>query len=305
MTNLSKNIKKVCILGLDSLEYDLVEKWDLKTLKQNEYGKVRLPLSKNKKVFTPVIWASFITGKDPKEHRIRSDRKWDNIFVEFTGKMKKKLIRDLRLKSFFRIPGKNLAVKLGFKYKTVDKKDLKLETIFDWVGNPVVISVPGYNEWDEILEVRNLLQLARNHKIPASVARDKAVEVFEKKKDVFFKKLNSRWKIFMVHFFLLDVIHHLYPSDEDYIKENYEIMCKLVKKTKRKINEKKILVLINSDHGQKEGLHTKYGFYSSNKKLGLKNPKITDFFYIIEDALNIISKEKREKIRKRLEMLGY
>ena len=302
---MSGGIKRVCILGLDSLEHDLVEKWDMKTLKQKEYGKVRLPLSKSELAYTPPIWASFITGKDPKEHGIQSDRKWDSVLIESAGKLKKKLVRDWGFKRFLSLPTKTLAIKLGFKYRTIDKNDLKMETIFDWVGNYVAISVPGYNEWDEILEVRNLLQEARSHKIPASVARDKGLEVFKNKRDVFFKKLKGEWKIFMVHFFLLDVIHHLYPSDEDYIKENYEMMCELVKKTKRKINEKEVLMLIISDHGQKEGLHTKYGFYSSNEKLGLKNPKMTDFFNIIENLLDIISKEKREKIRKRLIELGY
>lgn len=300
-----KKVKKVCILGLDALEYDLVEKWDLKTLKQKEYGKVELPLNKGDLVFTPTIWASFITGKYPKEHGIRSDRKWDNVFIELAGKLKKKLVRDWGFNSFLRLPTKSFAIKLGFKYKTIGKNSLKSETIFDWVGNPVVISVPGYNEWNEILEVRNLVQLARSEKIPASVARDKGMNVHKKKESIFFKKLNSKWKLFMVHFFLLDVVQHLYHSDEDYIKENYEMICELVKKTKRKINEKETLVIIVSDHGQKEGLHTRYGFYSSNKKLGLKNPKITDFFSIIEESLNVISKEKREKIRKRLEILGY
>jgi len=42
------------------------------------------------------------------------------------------------------------------------------------------------------------------------------------------------------------------------------------------------IILIVSDHGQKKGLHTDYGFYSSNIKLYLENPKISDFKDIIE-----------------------
>jgi hypothetical protein len=38
----SFQMKRVVILGLDALEYDLVEKFDLKNLKQTEYGKIAL-----------------------------------------------------------------------------------------------------------------------------------------------------------------------------------------------------------------------------------------------------------------------
>jgi len=37
-------VNKVLILGIDALEYDLVEKWDLKNLKQEEYSKPILPV---------------------------------------------------------------------------------------------------------------------------------------------------------------------------------------------------------------------------------------------------------------------
>ena len=52
------------------------------------------------------------------------------------------------------------------------------------------------------------------------------------------------------------------------------------------------MLLILSDHGQKKGIHTNYGFYSCNKKLGLKNPKIIDFKDILEKT---ISKGKKSK----------
>jgi len=50
---------KVLILGIDALEYDLVEELNLRSIKQVEYGKVVEPYSK---LLTPILWASFITG---------------------------------------------------------------------------------------------------------------------------------------------------------------------------------------------------------------------------------------------------
>jgi len=35
---------RVMIIGIDALEYELVEKWNLNNLMQEEYGKVALPI---------------------------------------------------------------------------------------------------------------------------------------------------------------------------------------------------------------------------------------------------------------------
>jgi len=65
---MTKNgINKALILGIDAIEYDLVEKWDLKNLKQEEYGKTELPLLPGQEPVTTIIWPCFITGKNPKE----------------------------------------------------------------------------------------------------------------------------------------------------------------------------------------------------------------------------------------------
>jgi len=36
---------KIFVFGLDGLEYDLVEKWDLTCLKQLEYGRTVVPIN--------------------------------------------------------------------------------------------------------------------------------------------------------------------------------------------------------------------------------------------------------------------
>ena len=53
-----------------------------------------------------------------------------------------------------------------------------------------------------------------------------------------------------------------------------------------------VMILIVSDHGQENGLHTNYGFYSCNKKLDLDNPNISDFKDVIE---KMIYKGKKSK----------
>ena len=59
---------RVLILGIDALEYDLVEEWDLKNLKQKEYGKITVPITKEVgEPATEIIWPCLITGKQPKD----------------------------------------------------------------------------------------------------------------------------------------------------------------------------------------------------------------------------------------------
>ncbi|MFX0134341.1 MAG: hypothetical protein ACFFDN_11945, partial [Candidatus Hodarchaeota archaeon] len=55
---------KIYILGLDGLEFNFVEKWDLKNLKQVEYGKIWVPISEKEHMpKTPQVWGSFLTGR--------------------------------------------------------------------------------------------------------------------------------------------------------------------------------------------------------------------------------------------------
>jgi len=56
---------RIIILGIDGLEYNLVEEWDLKYLKQEAYCKT--DLSDFDVIVTPPIWGAMITGKIEKE----------------------------------------------------------------------------------------------------------------------------------------------------------------------------------------------------------------------------------------------
>ena len=62
--------RRIFILALDALEYNLVTKYKLKPLLQRTYGYI--DVSYFKRILTPTIWVSFITGKDPRQHNVRS-----------------------------------------------------------------------------------------------------------------------------------------------------------------------------------------------------------------------------------------
>ena len=96
--------------------------------------------------------------------------------------------------------------------------------------------------------------------------------------------------------------HHFY-KDEELIKKAYHEFDHLVEKLNKMA--KPDLFLIISDHGQKNGLHTNYGFYSSNKKLGLVRPHITDFYDIIMNWLKLPTKSEEKKVMRHLKDLDY
>ncbi|HEC93052.1 MAG TPA: hypothetical protein ENI51_08700, partial [Candidatus Atribacteria bacterium] len=65
MEKIKQAVDKILILGIDALEYDLVERWELRNLMQSEYGKTILPIYPGEDPNTRIIWPCFITGEMP------------------------------------------------------------------------------------------------------------------------------------------------------------------------------------------------------------------------------------------------
>ena len=101
--------------------------------------------------------------------------------------------------------------------------------------------------------------------------------------------LEKDWDVAMQYFFLLDGIQHVFFQNKLKIMDHYMKFNTFVADLSKKLDDD-VVILIISDHGQKKGVHTDYGFYSSNKKLGLDNPKINDFKDLIE---KIVGKNKK------------
>ena len=108
----------------------------------------------------------------------------------------------------------------------------------------------------------------------------------------------------MVHFFLPDVIQHILWYREDEIRKLHMEMDETAHLIEKCVGENALVIFV-SDHGQKRGLHTPYGFYSCNQKLNLHEPKITDFADIIKRELGAPTKNEIEQVKKKLEKLGY
>jgi hypothetical protein len=294
---------RMLVIGLDGAEYSVIEKGDYPHLKQAEFGTVEINV---KPLFSPLIWASFITGKVKEEHEIRGMHKWRSGLVErlrnwsletkmSRGRIGKGLVRLGLLLEF-----------LGFKTRLYDKSDLGASTIFDYVDNHVAISIPAYNE-DPVNHVvrRKEAEALRSGSRKLTKETEELVwRVFQEKREEVLRKLMEDWNLFMVHFYVLDPLQHLFWYDSERIMRAYEEADVTVKSIQDRMPDD-CLMLIVSDHGHRKGMHTPYGFYSCNEKLKLKNPKITDFAEVIRSYFGLPSREEEIKIYQRLKDLGY
>lgn len=295
---------KVLIVGLDGAEYDIIANGDFPHLKQVEFGRVEINV---KPLFTPVVWASFITGKVTEEHGIRGMHKWKSGLIDKlrnwslnTGLSHKMIGKNLiRLGRFLEF--------LGLETKLYDKSDLDASTIFDYVDKTIVISVPSYNEdsVDQLINRKEMEALRSGNRKLMKETVDLAWKTFEENKEKVLHALTQDWSLFMVHFFVLDPLQHLFWNDNESVDKAYAKLDETVKLIEEKLMNVEHLLLIVSDHGHKRGMHTPYGFCSCNKKLKLKNPKITDFAEVIRSQLGLPTREEEMKVYKHLKSLGY
>lgn len=278
------DLKRVCILALDGLEYDLVEEFNLETIKQREYGKI--DVSTFKDLATPIIWASFITGQSPEKHGLDEIVAWRNPVVQKLRRLSIKLGLD-------RIKGKGKIFELlGFKHGQFydilieEFKNRKVKTFFDIIPNSRAFSVPPYQEWISN-ETQRLMKEAINNPKRVGAFEEHVWKVSERKRKKCLKIVRQHdWKLFMMHFIFTDLLGHFFVGNSARMFEVYSEAERFVDNV-AKILPKKTLLIVVSDHGMKElgegtfGDHSDHGFYSSNVKLGLVNPKITDFFDLV------------------------
>lgn len=289
MDEVLSGLNRVFILALDGLEYNLVEEFDLKGIKQREYGKV--DISMFKELATPIIWASFITGLPPQKHGL-GIRVWNNLVIE--------KLRELSIKmKLDRIKGKGkVLTSLGFKRSIFEDRGAfyeriveefrhrNLRTLFDVIPSAKALSVPPYQKWIS-RETSFLMKEALENEKRIEAFENHVWDIFECKRKEYKKAIREdEWNLFMVHFMFMDLLGHIYAGNLTKMFGIYAQAEQLVEEVK-KIVGKKTFLLVVSDHGMKPigkgmyGDHSDHGFYSSSVKLSLVNPKITDFFPLI------------------------
>ena len=277
------------VLGIDGLEYSLVEKWDLKNLMQKKYGK--LDLSDYSVIVTPPIWGSMITGKIDKEI-IKLWEKTASI-VGFQGDVKQKKSAKISLKIFSMLPVSlqswlignvftNLEDKNVFDVTANYVKDKNLDNIFQFFKNPWTNGIPSYGRNIYSKNKRKMMhKAASGEKGPI---KNITIEEFKKDKTELFSAIkNPEIDFIFWYTTLLDTLGHLYINKEiDMLNYYMEInsLAGEIKKNKPSAN-----IFIISDHGMKTsterwGVHSKYAFFSSSTGELISKP--FDLFKLIK-----------------------
>ena len=183
------------------------------------------------------------------------------------------------------LAGKNLEKRiLALGKKNLWKFKLKPEETFlikfkRWK----VIDLPGltYKVKNHQKE-RELLKLFFEQKIEVDDYDRVIFDHHRENKKEFFTALKSKYEILIGYFALADAIGHLSFGIKSKMKLIYEELDDIAKKVKKITNT----LLIISDHGMKAigryGDHSGYGFFSLNKNIKLKNPKVTELRKVIE-----------------------
>ena len=265
---------RVFILALDGLEYNLVIQWKLRSIMQKTYGKLHISPNyyhKDENVpYTPIIWASFITGIPPERHGIKS------IFTygKFLDKIRNMpVIRSIKGK-------RQIFWRLGLKPRVVNKKDLGKETLFERITPSVAVDVPAYNEPSEVnLRLANaIMKKGVKHYVNA------VWKVYQNRKKRVFEKIHEDWKLLMAYFKISDLLGHVYiAKSPEHLRRVYLELDRLVYELKTKLSDD-ILFLIVSDHGMQPsddgvtGTHSKHAFWSLNIDTNWRPKDITDFY---------------------------
>lgn len=287
---------KCVVLAFDGLEYNLVKKFDLMTLKQEEYGKVRIPKTCYRKVkspqfneahlepYTPLVWFSFLTGKLPARDTF-SYKKWDNQFLDALQSLTTKV-------GLGRIKNKGKLFRLlGFSFRNLEKQDYTVPTIFDLAERSHAINIPIYSK-DRSFNLDENPDDFDNFKDFVDTVLTNQMRKFHELKERALRSLEQQddWDLFMVYFKTLDHYGELCFGNIQRLKDAYSKFDRFVAEVNDKV--KNSFVLIISDHGMERlgktpfGKHSNYAFYSINMQLKLKKPKITDFYTLIKSVLN-------------------
>jgi len=277
---------KVFVLGLDGLEYNLVERWDLRNLKQEVYGKIDVPIGKSSgHPYTPEVWGAFLVGKP--------------LIVDL-NKMKHPYMIALRFLRFLR---KYIRVSLGVGNKLKNLRNHVKNNLRKWgyleeyglgvFGIPLnkktfldltkskAINVPFYDHDGYTFYVIHLFNIGLFSK---KMVIETFKAIYEAKKNMILKEIENTENVDVVFAYLHfpDMLEHFGYKNQLLIKHHYFDLDRFVSILKQKIGESTVFIIV-SDHGfnLKEGTHTDYGFYSSNLKLNPKPRKITDFYKLI------------------------
>ena len=275
---------RVVVLGVDGLEYNLVEEWNLKYIKQKSFCKT--DLSDFDVIVTPPIWSAMITG--------RIDERVVNIFKERLRRENSlwwNLLSRLLPRPIKAIYWKYIYTR--FDLNPFDRtKDYNLgkETIFDFFEKPWNNGIPSYGRNVQSKEVRRItLESISND---ANTLLQYAKKEFMEDKKALYEALYKDYDLIFWYTPFLDRVGHRFFHKKLQMMMLYMEINNLVKDIKDIAKDAYLYIV--SDHGMmldqetKRGVHSNYCFFSSNTGELIKKPQ--DLYHLLKEKATKVIK---------------
>jgi len=255
-------MSRLVLIGLDGLEYTLVQQLKLKNLMLSNWS----TYESSEELTTPYLWACIITGVPPEKA----------LTVKSWTVPKNKLIRKLMRMKFLKfLRGKGLG---RFVEQTwIDKEFLASTPIFDEYPS-IVIDFPAYN-WEKPKWMKTLVNVIGN-KAESEYLLSKVIERdMWKARQTISALSKDEWRILAVWFQSTDLVTHLFPKNLQRHIHVYKQMDKIVGNFLEIAPNDSIFVVL-SDHGNDwlRGVHKKLGFISCNRTEVEFPKKITEIY---------------------------
>jgi len=278
----------VIILGIDGLEYSLVVEWKLTNIMQKAYCK--LDLSDYDVIVTPPIWGSMLTGKIDNEVMkiwirqaevagggINTKQKW---WAKIVNILPPKIDLWLWYHIFTPLIGGDPFEKTA-NY-VIDKKQ---KNIFQFFKKPWTNGIPSYGKLISNQNDRYLLQNAMlGRDIPF---KQNYYKIYSKDKQYLLTALDKNEHDFIFWYTtIVDKFGHVYLKKLLTLMNIYLEINQFVGGVIKNFPYSSIYII--SDHGMELfrgtwGLHSNYGFFSSNTGELIKKPY---------DLYNLLQKHK-------------
>ena len=278
---------RVTIIGIDGLDYDIVEAMELRNLQQAEYGKLSIPRECYREIgkgvfspWTPLCWMSIVTGQIPPV-KLRQEKKkvYSNDGIDWVRRHFGKYLGFMRGK-------RKLLMKAGVevsKYKMVETPFIRdMDTIFDLVEKSIDFNIPSYSEGYTLrpfeVEAEGLEHLQLFDK------EDQLVKKFIKS----VLNRNPSYDLFMAYMRAIDHYGHQMYGTKD-LFNRYKLMDLFIHEVKQQVDG---LLLICSDHGFQQlegtrtgGRHSDYAYYSLNREMDSEMNSLLDIYPLVKQAL--------------------
>ncbi|MCK4327423.1 MAG: alkaline phosphatase family protein [Candidatus Diapherotrites archaeon] len=291
----------IVILGMDALDYYLVKEFGLPYLQLEEYGKT--DISGIGAAVTPIMWSSFLTGRDM-FREVAGGRK--KVFSYYKGFRKKYIEIE---PGFVKKARKKVTGKIRPMEKIYDFKEswnIRVPAEKTFLGDfksYKALSVPGFNQPREEKDyLHQMMKKFLKNEITEVEYKEATLEFHRKSKAGALKALKEKPDLLFWYTPVTDVWGHLFFSDKETMYALYKEMNDFARQILEEFDPE--LLLIVSDHGMQEmksgggeHLNLDYAFYACTPRLGLKDPSILDFRGIMKGIAAKGIKNKKRKIK--------